>query len=723
MGASREAKKQIISLLAALHGHDGVRWLHQFDGRWLFNHDDGAHGAELWSSDLTPMGTQLVKDICPGTADGYPHSFCEFEQRVYFAAEDGTHGVELWRTDGSAAELVADINPGAEGSHPSSLTACGGRLFFGAIDPSRGFEMHVLSGDGDAVLLQDASPGGAHSAVSQVECHTSTLGSEYLFYTVGDSEATDGGARWMSDGTPEGTRLASTPAGDRAELRRLEETSHDRPIRTGADGTSIQATPAARANGTTGPSIQWARGYTNGACESHPHAGVQLRDGGFLMIGDSVCYQQAHAALKRSIFLVRTRADGAVAWQRTLGVVGFNYGKGAIELSDGTLLLATSMSYADGDAAAMGYPFVERRVLLRLSHSGAVLHTTRFNASVPAEPGRRDGFMCVVEAEAEGGADELVVYATGYAGGDSGFDPARGGYDEAPMFFIKGGAAFVTKLVYARGEAAVPPRVAFDRPLTLALSHHLVAFQGMRLVVDAAQLVVLAASHAVGQWHVQFGLVALGRADGAVRWATLRPPPTLHPWTQSHPFAFAAAPGGGYVAVGHTIEVRPGRATTRRRVESDPGPPPFEGRGGRWRFTAGEMPTGRALKVDETGRVVWDARFLATDDSDLNTECYGAAGLADGTVVVACGTGVEPEDHPKDTPTQKTWRVFGALLSPSGQVRWAGNLTDRARLQNNAGEHVVATRDGAAAVYVDAQSWGAPSTGGNFGLMKLAPFT
>ena len=30
------------------------------------------------------------------------------------------------------------------------------------------------------------------------------------------------------------------------------------------------------------------------------------------------------------------------------------------------------------------------------------------------------------------------------------------------------------------------------------------------------------------------------------------------------------------------------------------------------------MPTGRALKVDAAGRVMWDARFLATDDAELN---------------------------------------------------------------------------------------------------------
>ena len=31
--------------------------------------------------------------------------------------------------------------------------------------------------------------------------------------------------------------------------------------------------------------VQWAKGYSFGESESHPHAGVQTTDGGFLMVG------------------------------------------------------------------------------------------------------------------------------------------------------------------------------------------------------------------------------------------------------------------------------------------------------------------------------------------------------------------------------------------------------------------------------------------------------
>ena len=89
-------------------------------------------------------------------------------------------------------------------------------------------------------------------------------------------------------------------------------------------------------------------------------------------------------------------------------------------------------------------------MLVRLSADGAVLQTTRFPAAVAADPGRRDGIMCVAAAGVEpaggGGGDSggLVVFATGYAGGDSGYSNATG-YDEQPMFFISGGHAFVVR--------------------------------------------------------------------------------------------------------------------------------------------------------------------------------------------------------------------------------------------------------------------------------------
>jgi len=73
---------------------------------------------------------------------------------VYFAADDGAHGFELWRSDGSAAgtELVHDVAPGPRGSAILWLARAGTTLFFSADDGEHGQELWALplaTGGGD----------------------------------------------------------------------------------------------------------------------------------------------------------------------------------------------------------------------------------------------------------------------------------------------------------------------------------------------------------------------------------------------------------------------------------------------------------------------------------------------------------------------------------------------------------------------------------------------
>jgi ELWxxDGT repeat protein len=109
-----------------------------------FEANDGKHGTELWRSDGT--STSMVKDIAPGHA----HSLGEWldlfgavGQALYFTPDDGTHGIELWRTDGtrSGTRMVSDLHPGARGSFPAWLVAFGDRLLFTAKTPSTGREL------------------------------------------------------------------------------------------------------------------------------------------------------------------------------------------------------------------------------------------------------------------------------------------------------------------------------------------------------------------------------------------------------------------------------------------------------------------------------------------------------------------------------------------------------------------------------------------------------
>lgn len=102
----------------------------------VFLADDGTHGLELFRSDGTEEGTQLIKDINP-TGDAVPLGMTKYKGRVYFSADDGVHGTELWVTDGteSGTQLFSDLNPGSLRSSPQSFKVAGGLLFFVSIVP------------------------------------------------------------------------------------------------------------------------------------------------------------------------------------------------------------------------------------------------------------------------------------------------------------------------------------------------------------------------------------------------------------------------------------------------------------------------------------------------------------------------------------------------------------------------------------------------------------
>src|SRR5262245_16319845 len=72
-------------------------------GLTLFSACDAFHGCELWRTDGTSAGTNLVRDISAGSAGSNPQSLTLIGSVVYFSADDGTTGAELWRSDGTAA--------------------------------------------------------------------------------------------------------------------------------------------------------------------------------------------------------------------------------------------------------------------------------------------------------------------------------------------------------------------------------------------------------------------------------------------------------------------------------------------------------------------------------------------------------------------------------------------------------------------------------------------
>lgn len=69
------------------------------DGQLYFTVIDEAHGLELWSTDGTVAGTDLVKDVRPGAATSNAEAHLGWDGLLFFSADDGVHGQEPWVVD------------------------------------------------------------------------------------------------------------------------------------------------------------------------------------------------------------------------------------------------------------------------------------------------------------------------------------------------------------------------------------------------------------------------------------------------------------------------------------------------------------------------------------------------------------------------------------------------------------------------------------------------
>ena len=184
-------------------GSSNPEGFQQYNNLLYFSATDGIHGTELWVSDGTQAGTQMVKDIWVGTGSSDVGDLTVFNNKLYFAASDSVHGRELWVTDGTdtGTHMVYDLLTGTVSSNPNHLIVYNNKLFFNANGPVVGNELFVTDGITES-YLRDINPGSAGSNAGETGA---VILNNLLIFSATD--VTHGNELWVSDGTFGGTVL------------------------------------------------------------------------------------------------------------------------------------------------------------------------------------------------------------------------------------------------------------------------------------------------------------------------------------------------------------------------------------------------------------------------------------------------------------------------------------------------------------------------------------
>ena len=209
--------------------------------RVYFLGSDATNGRELWSTDGTPAGTAMVKDINPGAVSswgGISTPFAAHGGSLLFISEDATTGRELWKTDGTAAgtQLVKDVTPGAGSSQIDRLASSAAGGFFTVGDTVLWFtdgteagtipvaeyariSSMVVGANGAYVVRSAGGTGvyalefsdGSESGTGVVEgaspsfdSQLTATGSAVYFTGI---QASSGTEPWVTDGTAAGTHI------------------------------------------------------------------------------------------------------------------------------------------------------------------------------------------------------------------------------------------------------------------------------------------------------------------------------------------------------------------------------------------------------------------------------------------------------------------------------------------------------------------------------------
>lgn len=162
----------------------------------FFANDDGIHGEEIWLSNGSNSGTNILKDIFPGSISSSPLNLTNVNNQLFFRAIDKNHGDDLWLSQGTITntKLVTDL---VSVSY-RDLVNFKDKAYFSANDGIHGWELWESNGtSSDTILVKDIAPGS-----DSTHPHRFYTTDSYLFFLANQANCLE---LWRSDGSPVGT--------------------------------------------------------------------------------------------------------------------------------------------------------------------------------------------------------------------------------------------------------------------------------------------------------------------------------------------------------------------------------------------------------------------------------------------------------------------------------------------------------------------------------------
>ena len=170
----------------------------EYNGLLIFQARGSNGDVELWKSDGTLSGTELIKDLDENLSSA-PRNFIEFNGFLYFIAGSSA-SPSLWRTDGTEVGTTLVTN---QAIPQGPFAILNNLLFFVGEENNTGKELWATDGtDAGTYLVKDINP----SSWSSLNFNSQLITyNNYVIFSANDG--TNGKELWKSDGTEAGTTM------------------------------------------------------------------------------------------------------------------------------------------------------------------------------------------------------------------------------------------------------------------------------------------------------------------------------------------------------------------------------------------------------------------------------------------------------------------------------------------------------------------------------------